>query len=125
MILEEFFEGREESRAIFEAVRAAAEALGPVELRVSKSQIALAHTRPFAWVWVPEMHLRRPAAPLVLTFSHRYRKPSARWKEIYEAKPGRFTHHLELWSATEVDDEVREWLREARDEATSRLVRPA
>ena len=27
--------------------------------------------------------------------------------------PGRFAHHLELWSAEESDDQVRNWLGES------------
>jgi hypothetical protein len=67
----------------------------------------------FALVWIPERHLRRKAVPLVLTFSFRERRPWPRWKEIYEVAPRRFTHHLELWSPADVDEEVRAWLTEA------------
>lgn len=113
MDVDQFFAGRDESRLIFDQVLLAAGALGPIELRVKKTQIALVHRRAFAWTWVPEMHLRRPAAPLVLSLSFGERRPWPRWKEIYEAAPGRFTHHLELWSPAEVDDEVRAWLKAA------------
>ncbi|MBI5568043.1 MAG: hypothetical protein HY870_24305 [Chloroflexi bacterium] len=61
---------------------------------------------------LPKQYLRR-AAPLVLTLGFRCRDASPRWKEIVEPRPGRFTHHLELWSLTDIDDEVREWLRAA------------
>ncbi len=113
MDVDEFFAGRAGSRAIFDAVLAAASALGPVTLKVSKSQVALARGRPFAIIWIPEVYLRRPAAPLVLTLSFREPHPWPRWKEIYEAAPRRFTHHLELWSAAEVDAEVKALLHEA------------
>lgn len=49
MTLEEFFEGQELSRQLFEVVCAATEALGPVELRVTKSQIAFRWDKAFAW----------------------------------------------------------------------------
>ncbi|MGE5603468.1 MAG: DUF5655 domain-containing protein [Nitrososphaerales archaeon] len=128
MDLSEYFAGRDESKRIFDSVWAAASSLGSIALRVTKSQIAFVRSKPFAWVWIPEMYLRRKAAPLVLTFSFHERRAWPRWKEIYEAAPGRLTHHLELWSPEDVDDEVRAWLKEAWDgDASERpaLVRRA
>jgi len=115
MTLDEFFAGYEESRRIFDALHAAIEALGPVEARVSKSQVAFRRRRPFAWAWVPARYLRGSPAPLVLTLSFDRRDGSPRWKEIVEPAPGRFTHHLELHAPSEIDDEVRDWLQEAWD----------
>ena len=40
MTLDEFFSGFEESRRLFDSLRAAIEALGAAEIRVIKSQIA-------------------------------------------------------------------------------------
>ncbi len=111
--MDNFFEGQPFSRQIFDAVQAAVQDLGPVELRIGKSQIAFRRRKPFAWVWIPGRYLRGKVAPLVLTLSFRFRDPSPRWKEIYEAAPGRFTHHLELYSPEEIDAEVRGWLKEA------------
>ena len=118
--LEQFFAGYSDSRIIFDRVIAAAASLGPVDMRVSKSQVALAEEKPFAWLWIPARHLHRAAAPLVLTLSFRERRTWHRWKEIYQAAPGRFTHHLELWTAEEVDDDVRDWLRQALEAARER-----
>jgi hypothetical protein len=111
--LDEFFEGQEESRQLFEAVRCAVEAIGPAELRIGKSQVSFRRRKAFAWVWTPGRYLRGKTAPLVLTLSFPYRDASPRWKEIVEPAPGRFTHHLELYSVADVDDEVRGWLRDA------------
>ena len=113
MTLDDFFSGQGESRELFEAVRRAVDEIGPAEVRVTKSQVAFCRRKAFAWVWMPSQYLRRKAAPLVLTLGFRYRNNSPRWKKIVEPYPGRFTHHLELHSTTEVDDEVRRWLREA------------
>ena len=109
--LDEFFTGQD--RQIFDAVCTAIEAIGPTEMRVSKSQIAFRRRKAFAWVWMPGKYLKGKVAPLVLTFSFRTRIVSPRWKEIVEPAPGRYTHHLELYSAADVDDEVRGWLQEA------------
>ena len=113
-----FFERYPEANAIFEAVWEAARELGPVALRVTKSQVALVRVRPFAWAWVPAMYLRgQRLAPLALSFSFREPRPWPRWKEIYPAGNRRYTHHLELWSAEEVDEETRDWLRAAWESA--------
>lgn len=112
-----FFSGQVQSKAIYEAVRRAIELIGPAEIRVSKSQVAFRRRKTFALVWMPEQYLHRKAAPLVLTLSFRFRDASPRWKEIVEPALGRFTHHLELNSAEEVDEEVQSWLKAAWAEA--------
>jgi hypothetical protein len=53
----------------------------------------------------------------VLSIFLRRRDGSPRWKKVGEPQPGRFTHHLELRSAKELDDEVRSHLSEAWREA--------
>lgn len=111
MTLDEFFEGHEESRLIFDAVRSALDAIGPTELRIGKSEVAFWRRKSVARVWVPAHYLRGKVAPLALTISLRSRDTSPRWKEIVEPSPGHFTHHLELYCPADVDDEVRNWLR--------------
>ena len=113
MTLDDFFRGRDESRRIFEALRAAVAAIGPAGLRVTRSQVAFRRRIAFAWAWMPDLYLGPGHAPLVLTVALRRRDPSSRWKQVVEPAPGRFTHHLELRSAEEIDDEVRAWLAEA------------
>ncbi len=117
MTLDEYFAGREKSWQIFEALRGAIDSVGTAEIRVTKSQVAFRRRQTFALAWIPGKYLRGHSAPLVLTFSFRHRDSSPRWKEIVEAAPGRFTHHLELWSVDEIDDEVHTWLQEAWMEA--------
>lgn len=117
MTIDEFFAGFPESRALFDAVQAAVAAIGRAEVRVTKSQVAFRHTRAFAWAWMPDQYLGAGHAPLVLTLALRRRDPSPRWKEIVEPAPGRFTHHLELRSAADVDAQVRRWMEEAWEQA--------
>jgi len=114
---DEFFAGHPDSRALFDALRRAVEELGPVAVRVTKSQVAFRRHRAFAWAWMPGMYLRGPRPPLVLTVALRRRDSSPRWKQIVEPVPGRFTHHLELHSDADIDDEVRSWLQEAWEAA--------
>lgn len=113
MTLDEFFEGQEAPRELFETLHGVISAIGSAELRVTKSQIAFRRRKAFAWVWMPGKYLRGKPAPLVLTLSLRSRDASPRWKEIVEPSPGRFTHHLELYTIDDIDDQVRGWLREA------------
>ena len=119
MTPETYFEDQELPRQLFEVVRSALDDIGDAELHVTKSQIAFRRRRAFAWVWMPAQYLgtaksrRHPLAPLVLTLAFHRRDASARWKEIVEPAPGRFTHHLELYAVSDVDDQVRDWLRDA------------
>jgi hypothetical protein len=59
------------------------------------------------------MYLNGKVAPLVLTFVFHTKDASPRWKEIVEPSPGNYTHHLELFSVNDIDDQVRAWLRDA------------
>jgi len=118
MTVDEFFAGHEVSQRLFEAVRDAVERVGPVEVRVSKSQVAFRHRLGFASVWMPDTYLRPGDVPLVLTIGLRRRDASPRWKQVVEPAPWRFTHHLELRAVDEVDDEVSGWLREAWEDAS-------
>jgi hypothetical protein len=115
--LEEYFAGHDESRLIFEAVRQAVDALGPAEMRVTRSQVAFRRRTGFAFAWMPGTYLGKGDVPLVLTVGLRRRDGSPRWKQIVEPARGRFAHHLELRSAAEVDDEVAGWLQEAWEAA--------
>ena len=110
---DQFFEGHPESRSIFRAIGSAVQEIGPAETRVSRSQISFHRRHAFAAAWRPGQHLRGERPPLVLSVYLRRRAPSPRWKQVVGPRPGRFTHHLELRSPAEVDDEVRQWLAEA------------
>jgi hypothetical protein len=117
--LDAFFTGQEAARAIFDAIEQAMTQIGPYELRISKSQVAFRHGKVFARVWIPGQYLHGKTASLVLTLSFPYRHGSPRWKEIVEPAPGHFTHHLELHSSADMDDEVRGWIIDARIDASS------
>jgi hypothetical protein len=113
MTLDEFFAGQPESRRIFDALSAVVSTIGQAEIRVSKSQVAFARCRIFARTWMPSAYLGSGHAPLVLTLGFRRRDASPRWKQIVEPRPGCFTHHLELHSVEDIDEQVRGWLEEA------------
>ncbi len=114
---EEFFNNYPKSKRLFIAILAQLDQIGPAEMRVTKSQIAFRRKRAFAWLWIPARYLRGKTAPLVLSLSFLCRDLSPRWKEIVTPYPGRYMHHLELYSPSEIDDEVRLWLKFAWDQA--------
>ena len=103
--------------ATYERVRLELEALGPVVIRTTKSQIAFRRRRAFAWLWRPGQYLRGPAAPIVLTIALGRHDPSPRFKEVVHPTPRHWMHHLEVFDPASIDDEVIRWLREAADRA--------
>lgn len=111
----EFFAGHPIGLAVFERVRSVVEALGPVEIRISKSQVAFRRARGFAYLWLPGRYLRRPASDVVLSIALGRRDDSSRWKEVVHPSSSHWIHHLEIGDAREVDDEVVGWLREAAE----------
>jgi hypothetical protein len=113
MTLDEFFAGRLVSRQLFDAVAQVIAGLGPVEVRVSKSQVAFRRRKSFAFAWIPGMYLARNDVPLVLSIGLSRQDASPRWKQVVEPTPGHYIHHLELRSREEVDAQVAGWLHEA------------
>ena len=113
MTLDEYFDGKNEPRKLFDSLRGIIESMGAMEIRVTKSQIAFRRRKAFAWAWMPGKYLRGKTAPLVLTIALHHKDPSVRWKEVVEPCRGRFIHHLELYSAKDLDQEVHNWLLEA------------
>ncbi len=111
--LEEFFADFPGSRPLFDVLARMVEAVGPADVKVSKSQVAFRRKKAFAWAWIPGRYLRGKTAPLVLSVSLPQRDPSPRWKEVVQPAPGRFMHHLELYKLEDLDEQVAEWLRAA------------
>ena len=105
------------SAALLDRLRTLIAEMGPVKERVSKSQVAFGRKRTMAWAWAPGQYLQGNPAPLVLTIAFPAKDTSPRWKEVVETGSSRFTHHLELHSPADLDDEVREWLRAAWNQA--------
>ena len=115
--LDEFFSGEEASLIIYRNLFTAIDVLGGVEVSVTKSQIAFRRRKAFAWAWIPAKYLSGKTAPLVLSVALRRKDSSKRWKQVVEPKPGRFMHHLELFTSEEINDEVCAWLQESWDAA--------
>jgi len=112
-----YLDDHPDSAVLLEHLRQTIVALGPVEEKESKSQLAFRRRRTVAAAWAPGQYLGERGAPLALTVTFAKRDPSPRWKEIVEPKPGLYTHHLELNDPSEIDDQVRAWLQQAYDAA--------
>lgn len=107
------FAGHDDALAILERMLELVDALGPVELRVGRSQIAFRRRRGFAYLWRPAQY---PAhgAPAVLSIALPRPDSSARWKEVAHPSTKVWMHHLELSGPGDLDAEVVAWLSEAR-----------
>jgi hypothetical protein len=110
---EELFVGHVDALAAYERVASILERCGPVEVRVSKSQVAFRRRRGFAYLWMPGRWLAHPGAEVVLSIALNRELDSPRFKEI--AHPARWVwmHHLEIQSVGDLDVQVEEWLEEA------------
>jgi hypothetical protein len=117
MELDAFFEGHPFARSVHNRVAAMIESIGPVEVRVSRSQVAFRRRRGFAYVWIPGRYLAHPAADVVLSTGLPVQLDSPRFKEVVQPAPRTWMHHLEIRSLDELDLDVLDWLRRAYDAA--------
>lgn len=118
---EDHFAGEPVAVATWRAVHAPLAALGPVDVRVSRSQVALRRASPrgagVAFLWVPGRYLGGRGAPVVVSVVLGRRDGSPRWKEVVHPTSRHWMHHLEVTDPAQVDDEVAAWLREAWEHA--------
>lgn len=115
---EDLLDGHPVAEAVYEKVRSCLAALGPFEVRTSKSQIAFRRARGFAYLWLPGQYLKDPDAEVVLSIALGRHDRSARFKEVAHPTARHWMHHLELRDPGEIDDEVLAWLREAAERAS-------
>ena len=88
-----------------------------VKIKVSKTQITFANKRGFAFVsFNPCRRAKdRPAVWVTISFGLGYRKESPRIDVATEPYPGRWTHHVMVGSAEEIDEELLGWIQEAAE----------
>jgi len=58
MTLDKYFEGKDDSRQLCEALHSVIKIIGKAEIRVTKSQVVFRRRKAFAWVWMPGKYLR-------------------------------------------------------------------
>lgn len=113
-----FFVGHPDGLAVFQAVHALLETIGPFEVRTSMSQMSFRRRRGFAYLWMPGRWLTKPGAEVVLSIVLGRHDDSPRFKEVVHPAPTHWMHHLEIHDPGDIDDEVARWLREAVEHAT-------
>ena len=116
-----FFDGHMELLALYEALEARILSAWPdTQVVVRKTQISFYGARMFACVSFlrPRPKRELPGAYITLTLGFPCRKDSPRAAACCEARPGRWTHHIPLFGPP--DEEIMEWIREARDFANRR-----
>ena len=116
-----FFDGQPEEYslacALLEGLLAA---LPETQVRVQKTQITLSGRHNFAALSLPRRSRDRKAHRLTLTLGLSHRLDSPRVDIATEPYPDRWTHHLLLSSADELDEELLALAREAYDFAQAK-----
>lgn len=111
-----FFEGHSLEQSLYEALYLRMEAAFPeASVKVQKTQISFYERHLFAAVSLP---LRRrkdwPKHCILVTFGLPIRVASPRIAVATEPYPNRWTHHVVVARAEEIDEELMGWLEEAR-----------
>ena len=98
------------------------EQIPDVKIKVSKTQISFSNKRGFAFVsFNPCRRAKeRPEVWMTITFGLSYRKDSTRIDMATEPYPNRWTHHVMVGGAEEMDEELMGWLREAAEFAANK-----
>ena len=112
-----FFEDHLEALPLYEAFEAQVERLGEANIRVQKTQITFSNRHNFAFVsFLPARKAKdRPKTYITVTFGLGRSVESPRIDIATEPYPGRWTHHVLVSSAEEIDGELMGWIREAYD----------
>ena len=88
-----------------------------VKIKVAKTQITFDNKRGFAFVsFNPCRRSKdRPAVWMTVTFGLGCRRDSPRIDVATQPYPGRWTHHVMVGSAEEIDEELLGWIQEAAE----------
>lgn len=113
-----FFGGRISALPLYEALerRILAE-IENVTVKVQKTQISFSNKHNFAFVsFLPLRRAKaRPKSWITVTIGLRRKLDSPRIDAATEPYPNRWTHHLLVSDAAEIDDELMGWIKEASD----------
>ena len=117
-----FFDGHPEELTLYEALFGSMERAFPEgSVKVQKTQISFYGRHLFAMASLPVRRRKDwPKICLVVTFGLGYRLDSPRVAMASEPYPGRWTHHILVTTADQIDGELMGWLREAWDFAESK-----
>lgn len=111
-----FFDKMPEALPLYEAFERKVFAVaGNVTVKVQKTQITFKGRHNFAFVsFLPVRRAKeRPPVYIVITFGLGHRAESPRIDVATEPYPNRWTHHILVSEAEEIDDELMGWIAEA------------
>ena len=111
-----FFQNHPGALPLYEAfLQALLNRVGPVEIRVQKTQITFSKGYNFACVsLLPVRRAQdRPRDYITVTFGLDAQKQSPRIDAAVQAAPNRWTHHALIGSQAEIDQELLDWVAEA------------
>ena len=118
-----FFDGKPLELSLYQLLseRMAEVLPDDVSVKVQKSQISFYGRHLFAAASLPVRRRKDwPKMCLMVTVGLPYRLDSPRVAAASEPYPGRWTHHVLVTEADQIDEELMGWLREAWDFAESK-----
>ena len=110
-----FFDGKPTELALYQALERAMAARFPeASVKVQKSQISFYNRHLFAAASLPVRRKKNwPERCILVTFGLEHRLESPRIAVATEPYPNRWTHHVVVARAEELDEELTDWLEEA------------
>ncbi len=125
MTITKLFKGRPGAYKLFQLIEKHIKTFGAIKVEAKKTQVSFSTTRKFAWVWLPQMWIRKqPQESITLTFALKCRIRNRQIKKAVEPYPGRWTHHVVIERPANLTKDVRMWLREAYEQAAKGPRRP-
>ena len=93
-----------------------------VTVKVQKTQISFSNKYNFAFVSLLPVRKAKERSEtwITVTFGLQYKKESPRIDVASEPYPNRWTHHMLVASAEEIDDELMGWIKEAAEFSASK-----
>lgn len=106
-----FFSGHPEALECYTVLAKKLLALFPeMQIKVQKTQISFVQKHLFACVSLPR---KKSQKGIIVTIGLARREESARVQYAVEPYPGRWTHHIGVSKADEIDEELLSWTKEA------------
>ena len=117
-----FFENKPEELALYEEFEGKIQNVGKAEIKTGKTQITFSNRHVFACVSMMRLRKKKdmPKHYIVITFGLGRHEPSDRIDVATEPYPNRWTHHILIDKAEDMDDELMGWIREAYDFSASK-----
>lgn len=111
-----FFDKRKDALPLYETLESRIfREIENVRVKVQKSQISFYNRHLFACVSFAGLRKKKdcPESYIVVTFGLDKRVESLRIEAASEPYPNRWTHHLLISDAGEIDDELMAWIKSA------------